>query len=34
MEISVFLVVVASGGIEFLHSPVSCPTLAKAFLIL
>ena len=35
MEISVVLVVVvASGGVEFLHSPVICPTLAKAFLIL
>ena len=31
MEVSVVLVIVASGGIGYLHAPVSCPTLAKGF---
>ena len=31
MEVSVVLVVIASGGIEYLHALVSCPTLAKGF---
>ena len=30
-EVSVVLVVVASGGIGYLHAPVSCPALAKGF---
>ena len=29
MEVSVVLVAVDSGGIGYLHAPVSCPTLAK-----
>ena len=31
MEVSVVSVAVASGGIEYLRAPVSCPTLAKGF---
>ena len=31
MEISVVLVVVASGGIQYLHGPVSRPTFGKGF---
>ena len=31
MEVSVVLVVVPSGGIEYLHALVSCTTLAKGF---
>ena len=31
MEVSVVLVVVASGDLGYPHAPVSCPTLAKGF---